>query len=71
MRPGGRLGAPRLRWSGYHDRSRAETKKQCVEPLGQRLMVKDFDQQAAEVQIHIAVLNDYAAPGIPAREAVG
>ena len=32
------------RWSGYHRRSRAETKMQCVKLLGQRLMAGDFDR---------------------------
>jgi hypothetical protein len=36
-------------WSGYHRRSRAETKMHCVKLLGQRLMARDFDRQVAEV----------------------
>ena len=31
-------------WSGYHRRSRAETKMNCVKLLGQRLMSRDFDR---------------------------
>ncbi|WP_370296210.1 transposase [Poseidonocella sp. HB161398] len=38
-------------WSGYHRRSRVETKMNCVKLLGQRLMSRDFDRQVAEVQI--------------------
>ncbi len=38
-------------WSGYHRRSRVETKVNCVKQLGQRLMSRDFDRQVAEVQI--------------------
>ena len=43
----------------------------CVKLLGQRLMARDFDRQVAELQIRIAVLNDYTALGIPVTEAVG
>ncbi|WP_024842421.1 transposase, partial [Paracoccus pantotrophus] len=59
------------RWSGYHRRSRIETKMHCVKLLGQRLMARDFDRQVAEFQIRIAVLNGYTALGIPVTEAVG
>ena len=38
------------RWSGYHRRSRVETKMHCVKLLGQRLMARDFDRQVAEFQ---------------------
>ena len=71
-------------WSGYHRRSRVETKplivrKQttagqwmhCMKLLGQRLMARDFDRQVAEVQVRIAVMNGYTALGIPVTEAVG
>jgi hypothetical protein len=34
-------------WSGYHRRSRVETKMHCVKLLGQRLMARDFDRQVA------------------------
>jgi hypothetical protein len=59
------------RWSGYHRRSRVETKMHCVKLLGQRLMARDFDRQVAELQVRIAVLNEYTALGIPVTEAVG
>lgn len=59
------------RWSGYHRRSRVETKMHCMKLLGQRLMARDFDPQVAELQIRIAVLNGYTALGIPITEAVG
>jgi hypothetical protein len=59
------------RCSGYHRRSRVETKMQCVKLLGQRLMARDFDRQVAELQVRIAVLNGYTALGIPVTEAVG
>lgn len=59
------------RWSGYHRRSRVETKMHCVKLMGQRLMARDFDRQVAEIQVRIAVLNRYTALGIPVTEAVG
>jgi len=59
------------KWTGYHRRSRAETKMQCVKLLGQSLMARDFDRQVAELQIRAAVLNGYTALGIPVTEPVG
>ena len=41
------------RWSGYHRRSRVETKMHCVKLLGQRLAARDFDRQVAEFQIRV------------------
>ena len=38
------------RWSGYHRRSRVETKMHCVKLLGQRLKARDFDRQVALLQ---------------------
>lgn len=58
-------------WSGYHRRSRVETKMHCVKLLGQRLMARDFGRQVAEVQVRIAVMNRYTALGIPVTQAVG
>ncbi|MEQ5871818.1 IS5 family transposase [Sagittula sp. NFXS13] len=70
--------------TGYHRRSRAETKMNCVKLLGQGLlsadcfaiacrqcMARDFDRQVAELQIRIAVLNRYTTLGIPVTEPVG
>ena len=59
------------RWSGYHRRSRVETKMHCVKLLGQRLMARDFDRQVAELQVRIAVLNGYTALAIPVTKAAG
>jgi hypothetical protein len=59
------------RWSGYHRRSRVETKMHCVKLLGQRLMARDFDRQVSEFQVRVAVLNGFTALGIPVTEAVG
>ena len=58
-------------WSGYHRRSRVETKMHCMKLLGQRLMARDFDRQVAEFQIRVAVLNGFTALGIPETQAVG
>ncbi len=59
------------RWSGYHRRSRAESKMHCVKLLGQRLMARDFDRQVAELHVRVAVLNRFTALGIPVTVAVG
>lgn len=59
------------RWSGYHRRSRAETKTPCVTLLGQRLMARDFDRQVAELDVRVAVPNRFTAPGIPVTQAMG
>ncbi len=59
------------RWSGYHRRSRVETKMQYVKLLGQRLMARDSHRQVAELRVRIAVLNGCTALGIPATETVG
>lgn len=59
------------RWSGYHRRSRAETKMHCVKLLGQRLMARDFDRQVAEFQVRAAVLNGHTALGIPVTKIAG
>ena len=47
------------RLTGYHCRSRVESKMHCVKLLGQSLMARDFDRQVAEIQVRIAVLNRY------------
>ena len=59
------------RWSGYHRRSRAETKMHCVKLLGQRLSARDFDRQVAEAQVRVAVLNGFTALGTPITEVAG
>ena len=59
------------RWSGYHRRSRAETKMHCVKLLGQRLSARNFQRQVAEFQVRVAVLNAFTALGRPVTEAVG
>ena len=59
------------RLSGYHRRSRVETKMHCMKLLGQRLAARDFDRQVAEVQIRTAILNSFTALGIPNTVTVG
>ena len=43
----------------------------CVKLLGQSPMATNFDRQAVEFQIRIAVLNGYVALGIPVTNTVG
>ncbi len=57
--------------SGYHRRSRVETKMHFVKLLRQRLMARDFDRQVAEVHVRVAILNGYTVLGIPVTNAVG
>ena len=45
------------RWSGYHRRSRVESKMHFLKLLGQSLMAHDFDRQVAEIQVRVAILN--------------
>lgn len=59
------------KWTGYHRRSRAEAKMNCVKLLGQSLMARDFDRQVAELQVRAAVLNAYTALGIPVTRPAG
>jgi hypothetical protein len=66
-----RMRLPGNGWSGYHRRSRVETKMHCLKLLGQRLAARDFDRQVAEFQIRVAVLNGFTALGIPVTEVVG
>lgn len=61
--------AAELTTSGYHRRSRAETRMHCVKLPGQRLSAREFDRQAAEFQVRVVVLNGFTAPGMPITEA--
>jgi hypothetical protein len=58
------------RWSGYHRRSRVETKIHCIKLLGQRFTARDFDRQVREFYVRIAILNQFTAFGIPLTEAI-
>lgn len=51
--------------TGYHRRSRVETKMHCVKLIGQRISARDFDRQVAEIQIRAAILNVFTALGRP------
>jgi hypothetical protein len=42
----------------------------CAELPGQRLTARDFEREAVEIQVRVAVLNGHTAPGIPVTEAV-
>ena len=67
--------------SGYHRRSRLETKMNCRTLLGQKLMSVRHQprtdggsrppRQTVELQVRIAILNRFTAPGIPAIQPVG
>lgn len=57
--------------TGYHRRSRVETKMHCVKLLGQRLSARDFARQVAEIQIRAAILNGFTALGIPRTVVAG
>jgi len=59
------------RWSGYHRRSRAETKMHCLKLLGQRLSARDFDRQVGEFQVRVAVLIGFTALGTTITEVAG
>ncbi|PZX12996.1 DDE family transposase [Palleronia aestuarii] len=52
------------RWSGYHRRSRVETKMNCMKLLRQRLAARDFDRQTAELHVRIAILNRFTSLGM-------
>ncbi len=49
------------RWSGYHRRSRVETKMHCVKLLGQRLPARVSDRSVAVFQLRVAVLYCFIA----------
>ena len=57
--------------TGYHRRSRVETKMHCVKLLGQSVSARDFDRQVTEIQIRAAILNEFTALGIPETVTVG
>jgi len=58
------------RWSGYHRRSRVETKMRCFKALGERIVSRDFERQVAELHIRVAVLNRFTALGTPVTQRV-
>ncbi len=62
--------AIRRRWSGYHRRSRVESKMNCINLLSQSLMARVFERQVAKLQVRIAVLSGYTALGMPVTRRV-
>lgn len=59
-----RLG--RANWTrsaGYHVRRRVEALMTCPKASGKRIASRDPDRQAAEIQIRIAIMNQYNALG--------
>jgi len=58
------------RLTGYHRRSRVETKMNCVKLLGQGLMAREFDRQVAELHVRIDALNRFTKLGTPKTIAV-
>lgn len=57
--------------SGYHRRSRIETKMHCRKWLGWRLSARDFNRRVAGFQIRVPVRNGFTALGIPVTKVVG
>jgi hypothetical protein len=57
--------AIRKQRSGYHRRSLAETKTGCFKRLGERLMARDFDRQAAELQVRAPIPDRFTRLGTP------
>lgn len=51
------------RWSGYHARSRIETKMRGLKSFGERIASRDPDRQTAEIHIRIALMNRFNALG--------
>ena len=51
------------RWIGYHRRSLAETKMNCIKRLGERVMSRTFERQVNELHIRAAILNRFTELG--------
>ncbi|AGT11040.1 transposase (plasmid) [Paracoccus aminophilus JCM 7686] len=58
-------------WSGYHLRSRIEARMRCFKSFGERIASRDPDRQTAEVQIRVALMNRFNAPGTAEIERAG
>ena len=54
----------RERWTGYHARSRIETKIRCLKAFGERIAARDPDRQTAEIPIRLAPMNRFSALGM-------
>ena len=59
------------RWADDHRRTLIEAKICCFELLGERVMSRDFDRQAAALQISAAILNHVTALGPPLTQRAG
>jgi hypothetical protein len=55
------------KWTGYHRRSLVETRMRCFKLLGERVVVRDFDRQVAELRVRTAILNRFTRLGTPRR----
>ncbi len=53
------------KWTSYHRRSLVETKMRWLKLLGERVMARDFDRQAAELQVRAIPLNRFTRLGTP------
>jgi hypothetical protein len=42
------------KWNGYHRRSLVEDKMRCFKLLGERVMVRYFNRQVAELRVRVA-----------------
>ena len=61
----------RRRWSGHRRGSRAKTRRHCVKLPGQHPSARQFDRQAAEFQVRVAVLDGFTARAIPVTQPGG
>ena len=62
--------AIRRRWSGYHRRSRVETKMRSFKAFGERIVSRDFEGQVGELRIRVAASYSFTAPGTPVAQRV-
>ena len=51
------------RWTGYHARSRIEAKMRCLKAFGERIAARHPDNQTAEIQTRVALINRFNALG--------
>jgi hypothetical protein len=58
------------KWSGNHSRGLVENKMRCFKMLGERFIGRNFDGQAAELQIRAATLKRFTRLGTPTTVAV-
>jgi hypothetical protein len=58
------------KWSGYHRRSLAETKMDCIKLLGDKLRARRFPSQVNKIHAGVAVLNKFTELGRPHTQVV-